>query len=66
MKWGAFVRSPLDNATKGLHVTCRLDRRKYPTGRKVTDEEIKQVNLKPNTFHGDWNYIIHPGRKNSS
>ena len=51
---------------KGLHVTCRLDRRKYPTGRKVTDEEIKRVNLKPNTFHGDWNYIIQPGRKNSS
>jgi hypothetical protein len=51
---------------KGLHVTCRLDRRKYPTGRKVTDEEIKRVNLKPNAFHGDWNYIIQPGRKNFS
>lgn len=48
---------------KGLHVTCRLDRRKYPTGRKVTDEEIKQVNLKRNTFHGDWNYIINPCKK---
>ena len=45
---------------KGLQVTCRLDRRKYPTGRKVTDEEFKRVNLKQNTFHGDWNYIIHP------
>jgi len=45
---------------KGLQVICRLDRRKYPTGRKVTDEEIKRVNLERNTFHGDWNYIIHP------
>jgi hypothetical protein len=45
---------------KGLQVTCRLDRRKYPTGRKVTDEEIKRVNLKRNAFHGDWNYTIHP------
>ena len=26
---------------KGLNVTCRLDRRKYPTGRKVTDEEMR-------------------------
>jgi len=51
---------------KGLHVTCRLDRRKYPTGRKVTDEEIKQVNLKRNTFHGDWNYVINPVGKYSS
>src|SRR3989338_5921286 len=45
---------------KGLQVTCRLDRRKYPTGRNVTDEEFKRVNLKRNTFHGDWNYIIPP------
>lgn len=51
---------------KGLHVTCRLDRRKYPTGRKVTDDEIKRVNLKRNTFHGDWNYTIHPSTLNSS
>lgn len=45
---------------KGLKVTCRLDRRKYPTGRKVTDEEMKRVNLKRNKFHGEWNYIIQP------
>jgi hypothetical protein len=45
---------------KGLQVTCRLDRRKYPTGRKVSNEEMKRVNLKRNTFHGDWNYIIRP------
>jgi hypothetical protein len=30
---------------KGLKVTGRLDRRKYPTDRKVTDEEMKCVNL---------------------
>jgi len=45
---------------KGLKVTCRLDRRKYPTGRKVTDEEMKRVNLERNKFHGDWNYTIRP------
>jgi hypothetical protein len=45
---------------KGLQVTRRLDRRKYPTGRKVTDEEIRRVNLKRNAFLGDWNYTIHP------
>jgi hypothetical protein len=45
---------------KGLQVTCRLDRRKYPTGRKVTDEEIKRVNLNRNKFHGEWNYTICP------
>ena len=45
---------------KGLKVTCRLDRRKYPTGRKVSDDEMTRVNLKRNTFHGDWNYMIRP------
>ena len=51
---------------KGLQVTCRLDRRKYPIGRKVTDEEIGRVNLKKNKFHGEWNYTIHPSTQKSS
>jgi hypothetical protein len=45
---------------KGLKVTCRLDRRKYPTGRKVTDEEMEQLNLVRHKFHGEWNYTIRP------
>jgi hypothetical protein len=45
---------------KGLAVTCRLDRRMYPVGRKVTDEEFDRVNLRPRAFHGEWNYLILP------
>jgi hypothetical protein len=45
---------------KGLTVTCRLDRRKYPTGRKVSTQEMKEVNLRPHKFHGEWNYVIEP------
>ena len=45
---------------KGLKVTCRLDRRKYPTGRKVTHEEMQSINLYRHKFHGDWNYTIQP------
>ncbi len=45
---------------KGLTVTCRLDRRKYPTGRKVTKDEMKRINLQPHRFHGEWNYVIRP------
>jgi hypothetical protein len=48
---------------RGLKVTCRLDRRKYPTGRAVSDEEMQRVNLKPNKFHGEWNYLIKPNVK---
>jgi hypothetical protein len=45
---------------KGLRVTCRLDRRKYRTGRKVTPQEMEQVNIYLETFHGEWNYVIKP------
>lgn len=45
---------------KGLTVTCHLDRRKYSPGRKVTDEEMAGISIKPLRFHGEWNYVIHP------
>jgi len=45
---------------KGLKVICKLDRRKYPTGRKITNAEMKQVNMKRDKFHGEWNYVIKP------
>ena len=45
---------------KGLRATFRSDRRKYPTGRKVTAEEMKRVHVEPNRFHGEWNYVIMP------
>jgi hypothetical protein len=45
---------------RGLSVVCRLDRRKYPTGRKISNAQMKQVNLERHRFHGDWNYTIRP------
>ncbi len=48
---------------KGLKVTCRLDRRKYPTGREVSDAQMQCVNLERNKFHGEWNYLIKPNAK---
>ena len=46
--------------SEGLEVHCWIDDSTYETGRKVTDEEMKSVRLKRNTFHGDWNYEIQP------
>ena len=51
---------------KGLQVICRLDRRKYATGRRISDEEMQSINLEPYRFHGDWNYIIRPHRRRIS
>ena len=50
---------------KGLQVRSELDTNTYPAGVKVTDKELAQVRLKPDAFHGDWNYGIHPHPRNS-
>ena len=47
---------------KGLQVICRLGRRKYATGRRISDEEMKTIHLEPHRFHGEWNYVIRPHR----
>ena len=47
---------------KGLKVTCRLDRRKYPSGRKISEAQMKSMKISPNSFHGEWNYVIYPTR----
>ncbi len=46
--------------TKGLTVSCRLDRRKYPVGKKISDEAMKDIQIVRDAFHGDWNYKINP------
>jgi len=46
--------------TKGLQVTCTLDRRKYAVGKKVTDAEMKAIRIVKDKFHGEWNYTIAP------
>ena len=45
---------------KGLRVVCRLDRRRYATGRRISDDQMRTLNLEPHRFHGEWNYTIHP------
>lgn len=46
--------------SSGLSVRCRLDHSSYPTGQKITDEEMAAVRLIPSRFHGEWNYSIRP------
>jgi len=45
---------------QGLRVRAGLDRRRYPTRKKVSAAESEQVQLLPAGFHGDWNYTIIP------
>lgn len=44
----------------GLKVRAKLDTNSYPEGVKVSQAELEKVRLRPNSFHGDWNYTILP------
>jgi transposase len=44
----------------GLTVQCQLDTNPYPTGRKISDEEMATLSIQPDSFHGEWNYTISP------
>jgi len=45
----------------GLSVEAELDQHHYPTGIKISDQEMKQLALCRAKFHGqDWNYTIQP------
>lgn len=44
----------------GLTVESVLDTQTYPTGIKVTDEEMATIRLQRDVFYGEWNYTISP------
>jgi DNA-binding transcriptional ArsR family regulator len=44
----------------GLTVRCELDSNNYPAGVKVSEEDLKAVEILRHEFHGDWNYTISP------
>jgi DNA-binding phage protein len=45
---------------EGLTVTAVKDATIYPTGIKVSDEEMAKLNMRREPFHGEWNYTIRP------
>lgn len=47
----------------GLRVDAVLDENEYETGKKVSDEDTKQVNIQGDDFHPEWNYTIKPNAK---
>jgi hypothetical protein len=58
----AVIVNLIGNTTTrtGLTITADLDENTYPTGIKVSAAELAAIRLKPDTFHGDWNYTILP------
>jgi transposase len=46
----------------GLRVKAELDPTTYPSGTKVSDAAVEELNLRRARFHGDWNYTLAPTR----
>ena len=44
----------------GLYVEASLDYNAYETGIEVSDANMALLNIEPQSFHGEWNYIICP------
>ena len=44
----------------GLAIRSELDEGHYPTGRQVTDEQMRDLSIKRDPFHGEWNYSLSP------
>ncbi len=45
---------------KGLNIEAEVDDSEYEKGIKVSDAEMGQLNIKRESFHGEWNYKIMP------
>jgi hypothetical protein len=44
--------------TTGLTIQANYDPGWYPTGVKVSNNQLRAIPLKPHEFHGEWNYTI--------
>src|SRR5690606_13450921 len=56
------IISLIGNTTNrgGLVVRAPLDRRRYPTGKKVSAKELRELKVAQDDLHGDWYYVIKP------
>ena len=46
--------------TEGLRIQAQLDEAVYQAGIKVSDQELADISIESDPFHGEWNYKIHP------
>ena len=45
----------------GLRVRSEIDTNSYPKGMVVSDADFSTIEIRPDRFHGEWNYSIGPG-----
>lgn len=44
----------------GLHIESQLDENIYEAGIKVSDQELAELSIERDSFHGEWNYRMLP------
>ena len=44
----------------GLKVRAQIDSNRYPSGLKVSDQQVAALVIERDAFHGEWNYSILP------
>jgi transposase len=44
----------------GLEIHSEVDENSYPIGREVTAEQVGDLSIRRDKFHGEWNYTILP------
>jgi hypothetical protein len=45
---------------KGLTVRAAIDLNKYPKGIKVSNAQMRMIDISRHQFHGEWNYTLRP------
>ena len=47
----------------GLQIRSQLDENSYEAGIKVTDDELANLAIERDEFHGEWNYRLRPRKQ---
>ena len=50
----------------GLRIQSRLDENTYPAGIKVSDQELAELAIERDEFHGEWNYRFRPRKRSDT
>jgi hypothetical protein len=45
---------------QGLRIQAQLDDRHHPAGIKISDQELAELAIERDEFHGEWNYRLKP------
>jgi hypothetical protein len=50
----------------GLRVQSALDSNTYESGIRISKQQMEELNIRRDEFHGEWNYTIVPGKQRKS